>query len=218
MASLSVSALTRLIEAAKPASDHPLTDLVLDADIEEAALGSAQATGKLLRRRRVRRISLEELREARQRAEDIGRLGEEFVYAHLERLRSEGRLRDFEWLSETNAVAPYDFRVVRNDGSNGRIEVKATGYDFERPMHFSTGELLAMTEDEGYEVYRLSEVSRGSATLRIASAVREVGREILSSVKNLPSGVTIDSFSVSPTLMRFAEPVALVLPEEGAAQ
>jgi len=53
------------------------------------------------------------LQRARRIAEELGRTGEEFVVQYLMALKAGGKIRDFQWTSDANAVAP----IVHSHGA-----------------------------------------------------------------------------------------------------
>jgi hypothetical protein len=205
MATISVSELRAMVDATAPSDEHPIHRLSLEAELEDAALGGVKATRSLLRRPSMRKMTQEDLRRARQAADDVGRAGEEFVYAHLLSEVQRGRVRDFEWVSRENAIAPYDFRkrIGEGDGVGVPVEVKSTSHGFDRPIHFSANELLAMAEDERYEIYRVFELGPTSAKLRVGRGATALAREVLEVLGRLPGAVAADSMSIEPSALRW---------------
>lgn len=136
------------VSAASP-TDHPireLLDIEMDAALEEAALGTTEAIRKLRTRPSSRRMSAAALAKARAGAEANGRAGEELVNMYLQRAQVEGRIQSFTWVSEENAISPWDFEMCELDGTTVMIEVKSTGGGFDRPIHISHNEVLAAAE------------------------------------------------------------------------
>ena len=95
---------------------HPVWLLTRDEDLVEAAMGQSTAVTRLLKRPQTQGMSLDDLRKVRRAAEDMGRLGEELVDCHLSGILETGRIAKYEWTSNSNAIAPYDFRVERTQG------------------------------------------------------------------------------------------------------
>jgi hypothetical protein len=136
------------VSAGSP-SDHPireLLDIEMDTALEEAALGSTDALRKLRTRPSARRMSATALARARANAEANGRDGELLVNVFLQKAQAEGRIRSFTWVSEDNAISPWDFELITLDGTKIRVEVKSTGGGFDRPIHISQNEILAAAE------------------------------------------------------------------------
>ena len=119
MLALDEGRIAQIVARAQLSEDHPLASFAITDDLQEAALGSAIAARRLLRRARTPNISVESFRRAREQADEIGRLGEELVAIHLSHQTELGIVSSFEWVSETNAVAPMDFRLLFDNGYNG---------------------------------------------------------------------------------------------------
>lgn len=215
MVAISVGTLTALIERSGTAADHPIGDLVEGAALEDAAQGGVEGAQRLRARRKGRKLTRDELLKARRNADDIGMLGEELLNAYFEQLKSRSNIKSFEWVSKTNAVAPYDFSVVEIAGNTLLLDAKSTVGDFDRTIHISVSELLQMVQgSERYDIYRLYEVSGTEAKLRIARDVKEHAASILEILDKLPAGVHADGISLSPSILRFEREILIELPEE----
>jgi hypothetical protein len=213
---LTRQSLEQLINETKPTEQHPINDLILASDLEDAAQSGYRGVQRLQARASRRRISSEVLRQARENASRVGRTGEEFVYSYLSNLQHEGRIEEFEWVSDDNAVSPYDFRV-RIDGETVLIEVKATENAFQTPVHVSYNELLQMRDpSERYDLYRVYEISGPIAQVRVAENLREFAINVLDVLERLPEGIRSDSVSVSPEVLPFQNsfPIYLAAEEE----
>lgn len=198
--------------------EHPFHELTLDAELEDAALGGVRGTKILRRRQATRMLTRDELQRARKMAEEVGRTGEEFVFQHLMRLKGAGAILDFEWTSDTNAVAPYDFLVIFPTRQEVAIDVKSTSGEFDRPIHVSGAELIEMTSARRYDIYRVYEVSESSAVLRVAEGVGELAVLILASFERLPTGVQVDSVSVDVGTLPFGPVIGLTTPAPEEAE
>ena len=75
---------------------HPVWLMVSEEDVVEAASGQATAVDRLLRRPRAANLTREDLREARRKAEEIGRLGEELVDLHLRKSLAAKEIADYQ--------------------------------------------------------------------------------------------------------------------------
>lgn len=182
-------------------TNHPIReilDIELDTALEEAALGSASAIAKLRSRPSLRRMSSEALAKARARAESNGREGEVLINIHLQHALAEGRIRSFLWVSEQNAISPWDFELVELDGTPVRVEVKSTSRGFDQSMHISHNEVLAAAEAGAprTDIYRVFALSDDGGWLRIASAMADVCSKIAQSVVPLGPGITPDGYSL----------------------
>lgn len=215
MAALSAPELVEIIRRAAPPDTHPINELVLDADLEDAALKGIQGTTRLLRRRSGRRLSRLDLKAALDKAEETGLKGETFVNAYLAGLKKHGQIRSFEWVSVENPIAPKDFSVDVDRKNSFLIDVKSTEGDFDRPIHLSANELLEMQESPlRYDLYRVYQMGEVKATLRIGSNLRKFAKGIQKALDALPAGVTADSVSVRPSVLTFGDPIEITLPDE----
>ena len=190
---------------------HPFRELTIDAALEDAALGGVKGIRTLRRRPAARVLSREELQRARRIAEEVGRAGEELVGQYLITLQARGAIRDFTWASDQNAVAPFDFVIILNDGTEIAIDVKSTSGEFERSIHISCAELIEMTGARRYDIYRVYGVSEESGTLRISENIGAFAQTILQGI-NMPRGVTVDSVSVDIAAMPFGGEIRLEAP------
>ena len=191
---------------------HPFHELTLDAELEDAALGGVRGATTLRRRQATRTLSREELQRARRVAEEVGRSGEEFVLQHLIHLKSTAAILDFTWTANTNAVSPYDFLVLMPNNQQIAIDVKSTSGEFERPIHISGAELIEMTAERRYDIYRVYELSDASAMLRISESVGTFAATVLASFDHLPAGVRVDGISVDLAALQFGPALGLMPP------
>jgi hypothetical protein len=212
MAAVTGAEVAQALQGVNAADDHPVHHLLLEAALEDAALGGSEGVERLFRRRRARRVSRSELAQARQRAGDVGYLGETLVQAYLEQEVEAGRLAAFEWVSDENAVAPYDFELTQLTAAHERIDVKATSGEFQRPVHVSLAELHAMADAQtAYRLYRLYEMDDHSATLRISEPLTAFAQQLIASLSSLPAGVSPDGFSIDPNRLVFGDPIPVRL-------
>lgn len=127
--------------------------------------------------RRARNITPDELRAIKQRQEENGHLGEEFVYDHEKRaLRSAGRsalAERVDWTGQRSVGAGYDIRSFNpSTGAVRYIEVKSCDRP-SRTFDTSANEwAVAAREGESYYIYRVSNVRAApSITLRLRDPV-----------------------------------------------
>ena len=215
MLDMSVGELEHIVNAAGLSDEHPAREFTLEDLIEDAALGGMQGIAKLNRRRSGTAMSRETLQQARQTAETIGRDGEELVNSWLECQVEAGTIREYEWVSNVNAIAPYDFVIVDDMGERVKVDVKSTTGPFERQLHVSIAELYEMANgEERYDLYRIHSLAEGKAGLRIARGMATFAASILDVFAKLPSGVTPDSISMSPEAVFFEEEIGIRLPDD----
>jgi hypothetical protein len=87
--------LEDLVRKAEPRPDHPAGQFIMDADIEDAALGGIQGIARLHAKRAGRPVSRTELEERKKNADITGRLGEELVSLYLEQKQAVGSILGF---------------------------------------------------------------------------------------------------------------------------
>ncbi len=218
MLAISPSRLEAMVSTVASVREHPIFKLTLDTDtldpdLEDIALGGSLGRKKLLSKPSSRKISREDLQKAKEMANHIGRYGEQFVNEYLTRLHEEGKIRNFEWVSDENSISPYDFRI-NEETSVILVDVKSTQGEFKREVHVSLNELMRMASGpERYDIYRVSEIKEGIAQLRIARDVKRFAKSVLEAFEHLPSGVFSDSISFAPTLLSFENPLTIELSE-----
>jgi hypothetical protein len=217
MRALEEDEVIQIIARAQLPEDHPLASFAITGELQEAAIGSAAATERLLKRARAPRVSIDALRRAREQADEIGRFGEELIEAYLRRETENGRISSFDWVSEMNAVAPMDFRISQVAAAIERIDVKTTAGSFERPIHVSFSELKEMAAQVGgpYRIYRVYEASKEGAKLRISEDVAGFAQIVLTALAVLPPGTEVDAISVHPAGISFGEEITLAPADEG---
>lgn len=214
MMSLTQDQLKQLVNAANISQEHPLRLLAIDEILEDAAQGGITSLERLWTGVARQKLSHEALQRARRNAEDVGRIGEEFVNAHFNRILQAGGIEEYEWSSVDNAVAPYDFKV-KEKGANVLLDVKATMGEFKRNIHISMNELRQMANGaERYDLWRVYEISGSEAKVRVAKEMRTFGKTALEALKQLPQGVTPDGFSVDPVTLPFGKEIQIKGPED----
>lgn len=212
MVALESGLLDKLCHRCDVSVSHPIWQMVDDEDVAEAAMGQAPALDRL--RYKQRSLTLDQLLKARTAATEIGRLGEELVDAYLTKLRNDGAVDEYEWVSDVNAIAPYDFRIKHGE-TWYRLEVKTTKSAFEREYHLSLNELHEMAfGDEEYRIGRVYRASMEGATMRVSTPRREDGKMIVDALSGLPNGVMADGVTIRPHSGDFEEAVDLTPPPD----
>ena len=212
MMSLEGDALRELCDRLGVPESHPAWLVVRDEDLTEAAMGQAPAVNRLLNRPRSASLSLDDLRIARRAAEEMGRLGEELVDFHLHERLAAGEITNHEWVSDINAIAPYDFRIKRA-GFWEKLEIKTTAGDFSREFYLSLNELREMVHGEDvYLIGRVYEATQKGAKLRYSQELRAYGQSILNAFSSLPPGVTPNGVTIRPDEAMFGEEIYLTEP------
>lgn len=191
---------------------HPVWLLVSDEDLAEAAMGQALAVERLLKRPRAASLSQEDLRAAKRAAEELGRLGEELVDFHLSERLGTAEIADYAWVSDVNAISPFDFHIRRTSRWE-KLEVKTTAGDFSREFYLSLNELRDMAHgEEDYFIGRVYQASAEGAKLRYSQELRAYGRAILDAFSGLPPGVTPNGVTIRPDEAVFGEEININAP------
>lgn len=207
MITLNRGDLEAAIAAAGIPTGHPIEPFLSDPEfetaLEDAAYGSEAATSAV-RRRAGRRVSAADLAKVKQNAARVGRDGEGLVSFFLAARKAAGELLSVEWVSDDNAVSPYDFKVTEVGGKELQIEVKSTEGEFSRTIHISAAEMSeAAQSPERYDLYRIYSIDENGAKLKIAIDIRGFARQVLAGLSALPDGVRPDSFSVDPSALEW---------------
>lgn len=209
---LSLNDLEIAVALSAVVTEHPIYELLVDADVEDLAAGGSQARDRFLSRATRRKISYADLQKMKEQASRIGLLGEQFVNDYLTQLEDAGEIDSFEWVAKRDAVSPYDFWVSTDGSAKIYIDVKTTAGEFERLIHVSYNELRQMSEGSmRYDLYRVFGIDGEVAQLRIAKDVRAFADTILNAILQLPQGVSADNFSFSPTVLTFDREILLQL-------
>lgn len=211
-------------------ANHPLGSIAAspedDAALEDVAQGGAKGAGRLGSTRKARPVTPAELARAKQAMERIGHDGEAFVDLHLTRQeRAEGRGRH-EWVSQVNAISPYDFLVCPSGGTSDRqkVDVKSTRGRFDADFHMSLAELREAAESPGcYRIYRVYELTEEGGNLRVSGDVHALAQRLLAAHDAAVfDGIWADSFSIPPSAADLTwGPPARLLPaadDEGAEE
>lgn len=191
--------------------EHPARLLIWDDteldDLEDAAEGDPAAAARVTSRRKVSR---EELAKAGARAGETGLEGEFLIAQWLGDQQRAGHVRDWQWVAEENAISPFDFSAILDDGTPVRIEVKTTTAKGLRPFHISIAELTAACEGERYDLYRLSGWDGTTASLRIAADIGSWATGIRQTLQVLPAGVRPQNFLVDEDQLSWSDRIEVV--------
>ena len=126
----------------------------------------------------------------------------------------EGKITNYDWASDLNAIAPHDFRIQR-DGSWEKLEIKTTTRNFGREYHLPHSELHDMVYGgEIYRIGRVYELTLDGAKMRISEDLREFGQTILEDFSKLPPGVAVDGVSITPDEAMFGGEIVLSVPDQ----
>jgi len=150
---------------------------------------------------------------------ELGARGEEIINCYLTGLKEKNVISNFIWYNENGESGyPYDFHIEELNGDMVYLDVKTTGYMFDKEMIFSSNEIeFAHQSANNYYIYRVYGVSEGSAKLRVCSNCKSLFSVIKGKIVNferaLTSYATMKSakLGVSPTneQLAFAKDIAL---------
>jgi hypothetical protein len=220
MIALSPARLEDVAKRVNLVPEHPIYRLTLDtdmlsSDVEDIALGGSPGRARLTSWSSSRKISRTDLQKAKESADLVGLQGEQYVNDYLLVLKREGRIHDFEWISDKNAINPYDFWISLSETIRILVDVKSTQGEFERTLHVSFNELLRMREGpERYDIYRVFDMKEETAQLRIAEGIGTWANQMLQVLEGLPAGISSDSISFSPTILPFGPNIVLKIGEQ----
>lgn len=210
MAVLGQDILNGIVAEAHLNEHHPLNLLVYDdqdeLDLENLVSGGSSVFARTTRGARRGIISPERFTAAQIKAQETGRVGEALVDAFLSRTHAARGGGSHDWVSQINAVAPYDFLVHGNlfvGTIDHVIDVKSTVGPFEAGFHISMAELLwAEQSNIPYLIFRVSELSDEGATLNCSPDIRQFAATVLSAFRMLGlPGVRPDGFTIDPKSM-----------------
>lgn len=186
---------------------HPASDLLETDFLEDVVLGGLHGFESLTRRREGRVLTKAEFQQSKENAERVGRLGEQFVNSHLADQKDKGVITEFEWTSDINPIAPYDFAIKASGAITTKIDVKSTGGKQDNPVHVSMAELVEMIHSTvPYKIYRVHGIKERSGVLAVSKDVREFAKAIGASIQGFPQGVVPDGFSIDPKLLNLGRP------------
>lgn len=214
MAVIELPQLVDIMNRVRPREDHPINELNLDADLEDAARGGEHGLYRLSRRPSGRRVSRSDLYRARENTDRIGDIGEAVADSFLRSLQAAGQVTDYRQVSLDNAVSPYDFEINLPDGTRRLVDAKSTEGEFDRAIHISINELRQMAEGaEEYDLFRVYQVNETQGKIRVSRNMRDFARMVLSVMDGLPPGVSSDGISVRPAVLPFEDAVHTVIME-----
>jgi hypothetical protein len=138
--------LLEALESAGVDHDHSVWKIVEhmpDSDIVQAGRLAAKRAGF---------CSPADLKKRLEQAQQIGLDGEKLFSEWLDTkpMLLGQKVEEFMWISQDNAVSPYDFVVELHDGSRVFVEVKTTTQKFSADLYVSFGELSENGGEQGH--------------------------------------------------------------------
>lgn len=212
MIPLTEDLLRSVVNEAAPVAGHPILEWLDGVLLEEAAAGNPEAIRQLNVSRPGRGISPDDFKDSLAGAALTGELGEKLMDQWLSGM--EQGVTSHEWASITNAIAPFDFRIVQA-GLTREADAKSTSGKFETPLHLSAGEICFATSSERpYDIYRLFDVKTTAARMRVAHDVREKLKPIQAFIDACPEGAQVDSLTFKPSFFDFDPTVHVIEAED----
>ena len=109
-----------------------------------------------------------DIQKADKRFHEIGRQGEELVNEYLEKQKSLGLIREFEWFNKSHETGlPFDFLI----DNHNYVDAKSTDSSFNRPIFFSGEEIIfaSTLKNNTYSVFRVFDMKTDERKLRICN-------------------------------------------------
>jgi hypothetical protein len=205
MRGFSAAQIEDLVSVSGVDSAHAARLMDIDGAFEDACQGGMSGVNALQRWSSKRKISKDDLRKARDKADALGSMGEEFVDYFLGHQQASGKIGSYRWASSENAIEAYDF-VVEDEIY---IDVKATSGSFEQKIHVSINELLHMRDLGRYKIYRVYEMDGKIAKLRVSEELKDFSTTVLGQIDPVVEGVRVDNVSVAPQVLEFGEEITI---------
>lgn len=211
--------LASRIASAKLAAEHPLHQLFLDPTfdeaVEDAILGGDEGVQKLLTRKGGGSLSPSALAKAKLKADRVGQEGEGLVDVLLRKQLDAGELRSVEWTSRRNAISPFDFKIVTDEGKTILIDAKSTEGSFERAIHLSFSELrTAAGAGVRYDIYRVFGLGPEGGCIRVCRNIKPFADGVLAALAGLPEGVSPDGFTIETEHLDWGDEIQVEWPNE----
>ena len=191
---------------------HQVFEFLRSSEALEVPSTSDTVPGSLFTPSRKRVMSKDQLNKRKVAADKIGADGEKIINFWLEELVGQDKIHDFEWVSQVNAIAPYDFEITDSAGKKMLVDAKSTGGVFENQFYISINELRTAADPSSdsciYRVYELNPDGEWGK-LRVARLAAEFVQGILGQLSKLPNGVQVDGVAVKPSCLEFGEEITL---------
>lgn len=214
MIPLTEEQLRSAVNEAAPVAEHPILEWLDGVLLEEAAAGNPEAIRQLNVSRPGRGISPDDFKDSLAAAALTGELGEKFMDQWLSGTGQSEGVTSHEWVSITNAIAPFDFRIEQA-GLTREADAKSTSGKFDTPLHLSTGEIrYAASSERPYDIYRIFEVKATEARMRVAHDVREKLKPVQAFIDACPDGAQVDSLTFKPCFFDFDPAVHVIEAED----
>lgn len=146
----------------------------------------------------------------REAAAKTGQLGEELLKAYFDTGVSQ-EVKSYDWVSQVNAISPYDFKITTTNGDFRYADAKSTSGPFTAPLYLSRAEIKFAVESKiEYDIYRLYDIDTGNVKCRVARNIGSRLRLIAEMLDEFPQGVKVDALSFKPDFFEFNEVVFVI--------
>ena len=187
----------------------------MDAALEDAAQGGVEGTSKLLKNKGSWKVSSSDLAKAKAKADQIGQDGEGLVNSYLAANVAAGRLANYEWASDENAIAPFDFDTLTDAGFRTLIDAKTTAGPFNNVIHLSLAEIIEAAGTIPFRIYRVFEIDDNGGKLRISDDIRPLAQTLKTIHEaHMPPGIRVDGFSVATNALAWGPEEYVERPED----
>lgn len=134
-----------------------------------------------------------------------GRKGEELVAQYLDKLRTENKILNFNWVNQSRESSfPYDFEINSLNGSNIFTDVKTTSFTFEQGMIFSKSELSFINQNLNYHVYRVFDLKEENPALRICENISNLSNLLVGNISTFESEILINETKLNSLKLAIA--------------
>lgn len=127
-----------------------------------------------------KKFGVYDIQKASENFMQIGRAGEELINDFLDAKLQRNEIIHFTWYNkEKESGLPYDFTVENHNGNIIYLDVKATKFDFNQKIIFSSQEIDFISNiEESYNIYRVYTNDDNSLNLRICDDCKDIATKI----------------------------------------
>jgi len=139
-----------------------------------------------------------------------GHMGEEMIAVYLDKKKAAGEISSFRWMNiNGESGAPFDFIINENLSGENFIDVKATRFDFDQQVIFSSQEVefVDRTHDDlKYSVFRVYNITDIETKLKIC-------RECLAYMSRLNNSIIDFKNRIEPNKAYLAGAKLAIVPD-----
>lgn len=139
--------------------------------------------------------------------QQIGRTGEELVNNYLEKEKSYGHIKNFQWVNKsTESGFPFDFEITDSQNKFIYSDAKSTSYRFKQTMIFSSQELKFIQQNNNYLIHRVFDLNK-NPKLRVCNNIEILSHTFVQNLNTFNTNIENNGLklngmkiSVNPTL------------------